>query len=102
MEEWHAGLTRDCAGQHRLAAAGRSEQQPALGDLGAESLEFLGVLKELDDLLKLLLRLLHAGNVLEGDLGYVVRQSLGAGASERERLIAAGLGLSNEDDPEDG
>jgi len=55
-------------GQHGFAASRRPQKQPPLGS-GAERLELLGVLKELDDLLEFHLRLFHACYVVEGDLG---------------------------------
>ena len=48
-EERHARLAGDGAGQQRLAGAGRADQQHALGNLGAEALELLRGLQELDD-----------------------------------------------------
>ena len=67
-EERDARLTRDRAGQQRLAGAGRPVEQDALGDARAERLEFLGVLEELLDLVELLDRLVGARYVAEGDL----------------------------------
>src|SRR3546814_4851663 len=51
----------------RLAGARRADQQTALRDLAAEALELLRVAQELDDLLQLLLGLVYAGDVVEGD-----------------------------------
>ena len=59
-EERHARLTRDGAGEQRLAGAGRPVEQHALRDPGAERLELLRVLEELLDLVQLLDRLVHA------------------------------------------
>ena len=67
-EERHARLTRDRAGQQRLAGAGRPVEQHALGDPRAERLELLRVLEELLDLVQLLDRLVHARDVAERDL----------------------------------
>ena len=64
-EEGHAGLAGHRAGQQRLAGARRAHQQHALGHPAAESLELLGVLEELDDLLQLVLGVLEAGHVVE-------------------------------------
>ena len=66
-EEGHVGLAGDRAGEQGLAGAGRADEQDAFRDLAAEPLEFLRVLQELDDFLEFLLRLVDAGNVLEGD-----------------------------------
>src|SRR3546814_6483494 len=48
-----------------LPVPGGADQQAALGDLAAETLEALRVLQELDDLLELGLRLVDAGDVVE-------------------------------------
>ena len=50
-EEGDPGLAGDGAGKQRLAGAGRPVEQDALGDAGAERLEFLRVLEEFLDLL---------------------------------------------------
>ena len=73
-EERHVGLAGDGAGQQRLAGARRADQQHALRDLAAEALELLRVLQELDDLLELLLGLVDAGDVLEGDAADLLGQ----------------------------
>ena len=67
-EERHAGFARDRLGQQRLAGAGRADQQHAFRHASAEPTVAGGVLEEVDDLLQLVLRLVHAGNVGEGDL----------------------------------
>ena len=101
VEERHARLAGDGAGQHGLAASGRAEQQDALGDLGAQRLELLGVLQELDDFLQFLLGLVHAGDVVKRDFGDVVGQPLGAGAPKRQGLVAAALRLAQKEHPEE-
>ena len=59
-EEGHVGLAGDGAGQQRLARPRRAHEQHALGDAAAQLLELLGLAQELDDLLQLLLGLVHA------------------------------------------
>ena len=71
-EEGHLRLAGNRLGQQRLARAGRPHQQHALRHLAAQVLEALGVLEELDDLGHLLLRLVHAGHVLETGLGLLL------------------------------
>ena len=66
-EERHVRLAGDGAGEQRLAGAGRADQQHALRDAAAEALELLRIVQELDDLLQLLLGLVDAGDVVEGD-----------------------------------
>src|SRR5919206_428132 len=89
-----------CSRQQRLTGAGRAVEQHALRDARAERLELLGVLEELLDLVQLLDRLVHAGDVAEGDLGRVDRQPLGARLAERHDLRAAALHLVHQEDPE--
>ena len=99
-EERHAGLAGDRAREQRLARAGRPVEEHALGDARAERLELLRVLEELLDLVQLLDRLVHAGDVLEGDLRRVGRHALGAALAEAHHLRAAALHLVHQEDPE--
>ena len=62
-EEGHAGLASDGARKQRLAGAGRSDEQDAARDARAQRCELLRVLQELDDLGKLFLGLIDAGDV---------------------------------------
>ena len=66
-EERHAGLAGDRLGEQRLAAAGRAEQQHALGRRRAERLVLGGVRQVVDDLPQLGDRLVGAGDVGERD-----------------------------------
>ena len=66
-DERHARLTRDRAREQRLAGSGRADEQHALRDPSADRGEALGLPQEVDDLLDLVLRLVDAGDVLEGD-----------------------------------
>ena len=66
-EESGAGLVSDRLRQQRLAGARRAVEKDALRHLGAEPLEPLRVREELDDLAKLVLGLVDAGDVVEGD-----------------------------------
>ena len=81
-EEGDPRLTGDGAGEQRLAGAGRSVEQHALRDAGAQRLELLRVLEELLDLVELLHGLVGSGHVAEGDLGRVDRHPLGARLAE--------------------
>src|SRR5438270_4575923 len=65
-KEGHARLTRDGAGEQRLAGARRADEQRSLGDLAAQPSELARVLQIFDDLLKLLAGLIDSGDVLEG------------------------------------
>jgi hypothetical protein len=75
-EELRAGLLGDGLGEQRLAGAGRPVQEDALGDLRAEPLEPLLVAQELHDLLKLVLGLVDAGDVVPADLQVGLRLDL--------------------------
>jgi hypothetical protein len=101
--EGHAGLARDGAGEQRLAGAGRSEQEHALRDLGAHRLELGGVREVLLDLLELLDRLVHAGDVGERGLRLVLGDDLGARLAELHHAATATLRLVHDpqEDPDD-
>ena len=73
--------------EQRLAGARRADQQHAARDARAERGELLGVLQELDDLGQLLLGLLHAGHVGEGDGRLVAHEHARAALAERDRLV---------------
>src|SRR5205814_1828665 len=62
-EEGDVGLAGDRAGEQRLARPRRPHEEHALRDPAPELLELLGLAQELDDLLQLLLGLVHAGDV---------------------------------------
>ncbi len=99
-EERHIRLARDGARKKRLTGAGRADQQRALRDAAAEALEFLRVLQELDDFLELLLGLVDAGDVLEGDAAVALGQKPGLGLAEAHGLAAAALHLAQEVEPQ--
>src|ERR1700739_917486 len=67
-EERNICLAGDCPRQQGLTGSRRSNQQYAFGNAAAELLEFLRLTQKLDNLLELLLGLVNASNVLEGDL----------------------------------
>ena len=81
-EERHVGFAGDGAGDQRLAGAGRADQQHAARNASAEALELLRVAQELDDLLQVLLGLVDAGDVLEGDAAMRLGQQLGLRLAE--------------------
>ena len=99
-EEGDAGLAGDRAGEQRLTGAGRAVEQDALGDAGAERLEFLRVLEEFLDLLQLLHRLVDPGHVAEGDFRRVDRHPLRFRFAEVHHPRAAALHLVHQEDPE--
>ena len=98
-EERHVRFARDRARKQRLAGAGRTDQQHAARDAPAEPLEFSGIAQELDDLLQVLLGLVDAGDVLEGDAAMGLGQQLGAALAEAERLAARSLHLPRQEYP---
>ncbi len=102
-EERHAGLAGNGAGEQRLAGAGRSDQQHASRNAGAETVELLGILQELDHLGQLLLRLVHSGDVVEGHDRLVAEEHAGPALPEAHRLVIGALRLAHheEDEPAD-
>ncbi len=99
-EERHAGLAGDGAREERLAGAGRADEQHAARDPGAEAVELLGVLEELDHLGQLLLRLVHAGHVVERDDGLVAEEHAGPALAEAHGLVIRALGLPHHEEDE--
>src|SRR5882672_2147147 len=65
-----------------------------------EMVEFLRILEVLDDLLELLLGLVDAGDVVEGDAADLLRQQPGAALAEAHGAAAAALHLAHEEDPD--
>ena len=104
-EERHACLTSDGAGEQRLAGARGAHHEHALRDAAAELLELLRVLEEGDDLFELVLGLVDAGYVGEGDLVGALAEQACPRLAEAHRLAPACLQLPHEqvehDDQED-
>ena len=69
------------------------------GMLAAEPLELAGIAQEFDDLLQVLLGLVDAGDVLEGDAAMRLGQKLGARLAEAQRLAAGALHLARQEYP---
>src|SRR3972149_6593809 len=106
-KEGHARLAGDGAGEQRLARPRRADEQDAPRDARAQRDELLWVLQELDDLLQLLLSLVHAGDVDEGHGGLVGGEHAGAALAEAHRLRVRALRLAHHeqdeaDEDEDG
>ena len=99
-EERHARLAGDRPGEERLAGARRADQQHAARDAGAERVELLGVLQELDDLGQLLLRLFDAGHVGEGDHRLGAEEHPGPALAEAHGLVVGALGLAHHEEEE--
>ena len=98
-EERHARLTCHCAREQRLPGAGRSDQQYALRDVGAQASIVLRLLEKGDNLLELLFRLIDAGNIIEGDLGVRLHVDLGLALADAHQAAEA-LTLGNSTDEE--
>ena len=64
-EERNAGFTRNRAGEQGLAGSWRSDEQHAFGDASADRVEALRMAEEFDDFLHLVLRFVHACDVLK-------------------------------------
>ncbi len=99
-EERHVGFARDRARDQRLAGAGRADQQHAARNPPAQALEFAGIAQELDDLLQVLLGLVDAGDVLEGDAAMCLGQHFRARLAKAHRLAGAALHLTRQEDPD--
>ena len=100
-QEVDSGLARHRLGDQGLTGARRANQQHALGDACAQSGEALGVPEKLHDLLQLLLLLVGARHIVEGDLLALVGQGAGAGVAEAvgtgAAATAAGGALTQEE-----
>ena len=100
VEERHTRLARDGAAEQGLTRTGRTDHQGALRDLAAQALEFRRVLQEVDDLRQLFLRLVHAGDVIEGHAVLVLGHHLGLGLAKAHGPAGAALHLTHEEDPD--
>ena len=98
-EEGHVRLARNGAGEQRLAGAGRSDQQHAARNAAAEALELLRIAQEFDDLLQILLRLVDAGDILEGDAPLRLRQQLRLRLAKAHGAAGAALHLARQENP---
>src|SRR4051812_43327522 len=96
-EERTSGFAGNRAGKQRLAGTRRTDEQRAFGQTPAKLRELLRVAQELDDLLQLLLRLVGTGDIREGHLRGVPGEQLRLRLAERERLRAASLHLSEQE-----
>ena len=98
-EERHIGFARDGAREQRLARSRRADQQHAFGNAAAETLEFLRIAQELDDLLQFFLGFIDAGDIFERDAARSFGQQFRAALAEAHRLAAARLHLAQEENP---
>ena len=100
-EELHARLTRDRAGEQRLARSRRADEQHALGNTRAELDKPLRVAQEVHDLRKLLLLLVRARNVGKGGLaGALAAVPEGGIAELRHTVVPAAGGAHGEKVPD--
>ena len=81
-EERHARLACDCPRKQGLTGAGRTVEQHAARNLGAERLVARRVLQEVLDLVQLFDGLVGTRDIGEGGLGHVLGQLLGLGLAE--------------------
>ena len=84
-EEGDACLTRDRAGQQRLAGAGRTDEQCALRNLAAEFREFGRVAQELDDFFQLFAGFVDPRDIVERDAALLFGEHLCARLAEAHR-----------------
>ena len=81
-KERHACLAGNGFGQQRLTGTRRAHQQHATRDLGTQLAIAVRIAQKVTDLLELLDCLVHAGNVLELDLGARGLVGLGVGLAK--------------------
>ena len=93
-EEGHVGLACDRLGQQRFAAPGRAGEKHASRDAPAELGEPLGIFEELDDLVHLVLGLIDAGDVIEGDAGHLLAEHAVSALPEVAEHTAAAAGVA--------
>ncbi len=91
-EERHLGLPRDRFGQQGFTSTRRAHQQNAFRNPGTQVEVVFGVLEEIDDFLELVLLLISARDIREGNLvlGWVHHVG-GAFAKVHHPAAAAGL-----------
>ena len=90
-EEGHARFPGDSARHQRLAGAGRSYHQHALGHARAQADELLRLLEKFDNLFEVFLRFFGAGDVFEGHLGpFHIAGDARLAAPEAHRLVLPG------------
>ena len=99
-EERNVRFAGNGARQQGLARSRRPDEQHALRNASAELLEFLRILQEVDDLVKLFLGFVDSGHVLERGLLLLRGQQTRARLAEAQRLVSAGLHLPHHENPE--
>ena len=98
-EEGNTSFTSHSFGQQRLAGARRTNQQNALGNLGADGGEAIGVLEEVDNLSEFKLGALDPGHITEGDLGLRLHLHPRLALAEvHGRVAAAALGAAQQEE----
>ena len=100
-EEWHIGLAGNRSGEQRLAGSRRPDHEDAFWDASAELLESLRILKKLDQFRDLFLGFLDAGDILEGDSVFFLRQHTRLALAEIQRAASGHLDLRSEKEIED-
>ena len=100
-EERNVGFAGNRAGQQGLAGSRRADEQHALGNASAELLEFLRILQEVDDFVKLFLGFVDSGDILEGGFLLLRGEQARAGLPEAQRLVPARLHLLHHENPEE-
>ena len=89
-EEGHVRLAGDGLCEQGLSRSGRSLQQNALGDPRSHLRIFGGLSQEIDDLLQILLFLLQARHILQGDPVVLSGAHPGAALAKVHHLVPAG------------
>ena len=92
-EEGHIRLASNGAGEQGFAGSRGANHENALGNAAAELLELLGIFQKFHQFLNLVLRLFDAGDILEGDAVFILREHSGLGLAKVQRALACHLDL---------
>ena len=99
-EEGNIRLAGNRLGKKCLTCTRWSNEKHAFRDFATKTLELAGVLQELDNLLKLGLRLINAGDILECDTALMLGQQFGARLAKTHGTARSALHLSHEKYPD--
>ena len=87
-------------GQEGLARSRSAHQENALRDAASQFLEFFRIPQEADDLLQFFFGFIDAGHILKGHPFLNIGKHFGPAFSEGHGLVATGLHLTHEKNPE--
>src|SRR5207237_10089061 len=97
-EESRIGFTGNGFGEQGFAGARRANHQDTLGNAATQSLEFLGIFEELDQLRNFFYSFINARDVFKGRFIPLFGKKPGLAFAETERAFARHLDLANEEE----